>query len=230
MWAWCLSGPTKYGLGALVQYPARIYLAERTGVRRSLAVAGLALELAIIALSGVSVLLLLAPLAGDVIVPGASPALRALGPPLALALFLGLPPLARAALVLAPAGPTGRPPGLVADRLRLALLLVVVNWLLLGLGAFCLVAAMGGGAPAQYPAFVVAVTAAMLAGMFAFTPLGLGVREVTMVVLLAQLVPTPIATSAALLHRLFSVLAELLAAGLVLAVAAIRQGWSGRSR
>jgi uncharacterized protein (TIRG00374 family) len=69
----------------------------------------------------------------------------------------------------------------------------------------------------------------MLAGMLAFTPLGLGVREVTMAVLLAQVVPAPVATSAALLHRLFSILAELLAALGVLALSARGQG-SERSR
>src|SRR5205085_5649428 len=82
-------------------------------------------------------------------------------------------------------------------------------WLAFGLIFFALLAALYPGLPLAYAPLVTGIfTAAWVGGYLAiFVPQGLGVRELIIVSLLAVLgVPAPVATAAALLARLWSIL------------------------
>jgi len=184
--AWLLSSVAKYGLGAVTQYASRIYLSGATARGRS-GLLGVGLELGLIALSGGVVVL---ALGGFV----------AAGPLLAAALL---------AAFLVAAQRLGR-----ATPIALALGCAFVNWLLYGAALWLLVAAVGPVEPALFPAVLAAMALATLAGLVALTPFGLGVRDVALTLLLAPHVGLPAATSAALVHRLWTVVAELAGGGL----------------
>lgn len=220
--AWCLSAPTKYGLGAPTQYAGRVYLAVQAGVPRSTVLVSLAVELVLIVISGLIVLLILAPAGARLLVADALPWMLVLGPPLGIAIAVALPVLVRRLARLLFGGADARVSERAGPQLRLALLVVLLNWALLGVSLFLLALAISPVELSLLPAFVFAATAAILAGMLAFTPLGLGVRDALLIVLLAQLVPLSAATSAALIHRFLSVAAELVCAGGVLALSAAR--------
>jgi uncharacterized membrane protein YbhN (UPF0104 family) len=104
-----------------------------------------------------------------------------------------------------------RPPVVRVGRKKVgqALAIVAVNWILLGVSAFFVIQSIATVPFALMPSIIFAVTLAVVSGLLAFTPLGAGVREVTLAVLLAYFVPAPVAVLSAVLHRLLSVLAEL---------------------
>jgi hypothetical protein len=184
--AWLLSSVAKYGLGAVTQYASRIYLSGATARGRS-GLLGVGLELGLIAFSGAVVVLALGGLV-------------AAGPFLAAALLAGL---------LAAAHRLGR-----AAPIALALGCAFVNWLLYGAALWLLIAAVRPVEPALFPPVLAAMALATLAGLAALTPFGLGVRDVALTLLLAPHVGLPAATSAALVHRLWTVVAELAGGGL----------------
>jgi uncharacterized membrane protein YbhN (UPF0104 family) len=212
---WCLSTTSKYGLGIVWQYAGRMYLAERAGVGRRVVMASVALELGLITLSGV----VLAGTLGSPEFDQVSP--RRLLPSLTLwlaaalvvaLLLVGRPLLRR---LLGESWATNR-----AGFLWLAVAtgIVVVNWLLLGVAACFLALAVAPLPVTAYVPVVVSVTLAVLAGLIAVTPLGVGVRDVTLILLLGQILPLPEATLVSLLHRLLGVVAEFACAGAALVV------------
>jgi glycosyltransferase 2 family protein len=212
---WCLSTISKYGLGIVWQYAGRLYLAERAGVGRRVVVASVALELGLIAFSGVVLAATLGSLRSGQVTPGV------LGPSLTLWLVAALGvafllvgrPLLRQLL--------GEPSAINGAGLlwfAIATGIVVVNWLLLGAAAYFLALAVAPLPLSAYLPIVVSVTLAVLAGLIAVTPLGVGVRDVTLILLLGQIVPLPEATIISLLHRLLGVVAEFVCAGAVLVV------------
>jgi glycosyltransferase 2 family protein len=190
--SWSLSALAKYGLGAPAQYATRAYLATSGGSPKSRVLLGFGLELAAITSAGVAVLLAVAPLAGASY--GLPPSVGWAGPPVALGLFFGLP------LVW---------PRAAAD-VRTALLAALLNWLLVGAALFLLLGALRSVDPLLLPNVLAAVIVGTLSGLYALTPFGLGVREAVMALVLAPAVPPVTAASAALLHRLCTVVAELL--------------------
>jgi len=213
---WCLSTPAKYGLGAISQYAGRVYLAERAGIPHRTALISLVMELGLIILSGLVVLLILVPLGGSVLLPGIPPSVLTAGPVVGILIVAFLPVVVCRTMSIMPSQWNRDVVLRAAPRARLALLVVVVNWLLLGSTCFLLAAAMTPVAPTLYPFFVFAVVLAVLSGLLAVTPLGLGVRDVVLAVALALVIPAPLATAAALLHRLTNVVAEFICAGAVL--------------
>lgn len=220
---WCLSTPAKYGLGALTQYAGRVYLAARAGADHNAVLASLPLELALIAFSGVVVLLLSAPAGGWLLLPDSHRALVWVGPLLAILAVMYLPGLAQRATRLLPEHwrpETRRPLG---RRLRVATLAMIANWLLFAATSFVLLQAMTPSELTLYPVFVFVVTLAILLGLIAVTPLGLGVREVTMTLLLSQIVPAPVAAATAVTHRLVTIVAEVTCAIGVLLVNLVKR-------
>ncbi len=212
---WCLSTTSKYGLGIVWQYAGRMYLAERAGVGRRVVVASVALELGLITLSGVVLAASLGVLKSDQMGPGMLvPGLTLwLAGALGVALLLVGRPLLRR--LLGETSATNRA-GLL--WLAIATGIVVVNWLLLGVAACFLALAVAPLPVSAYLPIVVSVTLAVLAGLIAVTPLGVGVRDVTLIILLGQIVPLPEATIISLLHRLLGVVAEFACAGAALVV------------
>ena len=89
------------------------------------------------------------------------------------------------------------------------LLPFILNWIIFGLMFYAILASLY---PSLSPVYIPLVsgifTAAWVGGYLAiFVPQGLGVRELIIVTLLAVIgVPAPVATAAALLARLWSIL------------------------
>jgi uncharacterized membrane protein YbhN (UPF0104 family) len=214
---WFLAAAAKYGLGALSHYASRVYLAEQHGTPRRSVVLALGIELTTITLSGLAVLLALVPLSADLLPFRAPPAWLLAGPVLALLLLAALPRLIAVATGLLPGGwrlPASRAE--TVGQLRVALVCALANWLLAGAALFLVTDPRGIADPSTFPAVLFAATLAVLGGLLAFTPFGLGVRDLLMAVLLAQHLPLPAATAAALLHRLLVVASELVCAAAAL--------------
>lgn len=207
---WCLSNTAKYGLGAISQYGGRAYLAERADIPRLAVLLSLGLEVFLILVSGLVILLLLAPIGGRIIFP-LLPTWSLSGAPVAgVLIVVVLPRLVRRGLTLIPRQWTVQGLEMNYPRLRQALAVVLLNWLLLGTSCFLVARAMTHLPLGLYPYVTFVVTLAMLAGLIAVAPLGLGVRDVVMAVALAHVIPPPIAVTAALLHRFLGVIAEFL--------------------
>lgn len=211
---WCLSNLAKYGFGAISQYAGRLYLAERRGVHWRGGAASVALELGLIVGSGVIMLLFLAPLAQQSILPPPLFPFVPLGP------FVGLAGLA--AMIFASDLLLRMIPNLihrgtgVRAKVGLALAIVVINWSLLGIAAFLIIRSLEPTPVAAAPSVIFAVIAAFVGGLLALTPLGIGVRDVTLALILAQLVSPSVAALAAVLHRIMTVLVELILAAFFL--------------
>ncbi|MGH2458628.1 MAG: hypothetical protein ACRDIY_07150 [Chloroflexota bacterium] len=214
---WCLASPAKYAFSFVSLYAGRVYLAERAGVPRRALLVSIPVELILIVLSGVIVLLLLAPFGGSIPVLGGSVLPRFVAPLLAVIVAGLLPSLVRWAIKLVPRGWVGDRATVTYPRMRAGLLVAIVNWLFLGAASYFLVDAMMPIRLTLLPFCICAVVLALLSGLVGITPLGMGVREVVLVLILAQVIPIPIATTVAILHRLLTVLAELLCGGIALA-------------
>jgi uncharacterized membrane protein YbhN (UPF0104 family) len=94
-----------------------------------------------------------------------------------------------------------------------------VVWLAEGLSYAALVRAVAPYGRAALPGLVAAWVMAYLAGYLSLlTPSGLGVREAVMVLLLGPVLPAPVAALVAVAVRLLMVLAEVLGAGIALAL------------
>ena len=105
----------------------------------------------------------------------------------------------------------------------------VIVWLMLGLAFAALVRSLTlvswPDAPWLIATWVTAYTAGYLSML---TPSGLGVREGVMALLLGQLLPVSVAVVISIVARLWMVAGELLGAGVVLALRAVRSRYSGQ--
>lgn len=205
---WTISGAGKYGLGPITQYGSRIYLSSREGVPRATVLASLALELPMIVLSGVAVFLATLPLARINLHLSIYP-LAFLAIPLAVCLLFVLPRLALFLCHSLPKNNTGNW-STANTGLRVAACMVVVNWLLLGVSVFVVASSLEPIDIAYAPTYIFATTVAMLAGLLAFTPLGVGVRDGVLVVVLAQLTSPTTALATALTYRFLGISTDLL--------------------
>lgn len=191
--------------GSVWHAVSRVYLAEKEGVPKSLTTISVVLE---------SVLILLAALVVSSLSLIAWP-----NPPLWAAL-LGLVILVaiiwRPDLAFRAANwglqRIGRKPLDVTlgprDMVRL-MLPFILNWLIFGAMFYAILAALYPSlSPVYIPLVAGVFTAAWVGGYLAiFVPQGLGVREIIIVTLLSVIgVPAPVATAAALLARLWSIL------------------------
>lgn len=191
--------------GSMWHAVSRVYLAEKEGVPKLTAAISVAIE---------SVMILLAALVVASLSLVAWP-----DPPLwaaalcgaVLLLVIGKPNLFFRAINWGLAH-IGRNPVQVrlssGDMVRL-LLPFVLNWVIFGLMFYAILAALYPGlSPIYIPVVTGVFTAAWVGGYLAiFVPQGLGVRELIIVSLLAVIgVPAPVATAAALLARLWSIL------------------------
>jgi uncharacterized membrane protein YbhN (UPF0104 family) len=93
------------------------------------------------------------------------------------------------------------------------MIVVVGNWLLLGSAAFLVVSALGEADVRLLPFVVFASTFAMLAGLIAIVPMGIGVRDAAFAILLSLAMPAPVAVAASLAFRAVSVAADFACAG-----------------
>ncbi len=119
--------------------------------------------------------------------------------------------------------PTGEAGGLGREQLVRWIGLYVISWILGGGILFCLLAALNPVAFDFFPVCVgmVAATGVLALAVF-IIPGGLGLRDVTLLLLLKLYFPAPIAVAAALLFRLWLLIGEAVVAG---AVYGITRGW-----
>lgn len=99
-------------------------------------------------------------------------------------------------------------------QIWLLLLRYLLVWLAMGLSFAALVRAITPVSWAEVPYLIATWAAAYVAGFLSLlTPSGLGVREGVMVLLLAAIVPVPVAAVIAIVARIWMVVGELLGAG-----------------
>jgi uncharacterized membrane protein YbhN (UPF0104 family) len=191
--------------GSVWHAVSRVYLAEKEGIPRTITTVSVVLE---------SVLILLAALVVAALSLFAWPA-----PPLwaaAIGLIVLVAIIWRPDLAFRAAnwalGRFGRNPldiTLTPRNMIRLLLPFILNWIIFGTMFYAILAALDPGiSPIYIPLVSGIFTAAWVGGYLAiFVPQGLGVREVIIVTLLGVIgVPAPVATAAALLARLWSIL------------------------
>lgn len=218
---WFLSTMARYIPGKIWQFVAAAQLANRAGLASPAVLTSMAIQV------GFGLLAALIVSAATLPIPESWPVSRAgltaaaivgsvlLSHPLVLRTALGLLPRALHRDVLAWSGRW-------ADGLVL-LALSVVSWLLYGVAFWLFVAALVDlGAGALLP--LAGVNAlSFLAGYIVFvTPAGLGARELAMTNLLVPIVPEYVAAVVSILSRLWTIAAELIGAGILLALPALR--------
>ena len=191
--------------GSMWYVVSRVFMAEKAGVPRLVGAISVAIE---------SVLVLLATLAvaGLSLAAWPDPPLWAVAVMIALLAGVIWRPDLFFRLVDWGLKRIGRQPlGVRLSSRDVVLIMIpfVLSWLAFGLIFFALLAALYPGLPLVYEPVVTGIfTVAWLGGYLAiFVPQGLGVRELIIVSLLAVIgVPAPVATAAALLGRLWSIL------------------------
>lgn len=191
--------------GSMWHFVGRVYLAEKENVPRLAGVISVAIE---------SVLILLAALAVAGLSLAAWPDPPLWAAALALVLLVGVVwrPDRFFRLVDWGLRRIGRKPlGVHLSSKDVVQILIpfVLNWIAFGLIFFALLAALYPGLSLLYIPVVTGIfTAAWVGGYLAIVvPQGLGVREFIIVSLLSVIgVPAPVATAAALLARLWSIL------------------------
>jgi len=213
---WCLATPAKYGLGAVGQYASRLYLAERLGIERAVVIGSLVVELAVIALSGSAVILVFFPVAATFLATSLPRFLLVIPVLLGLLAVVSWPSLATRGLRLLRFSAlrlVGSPrPG----ELRAATAVMLGDWLLFGTTLFLIARSMSDLRLTLFLYVVFCMTIAILVGMIGITPMGLGVRDVTLTFLLSLAIPPGEAAAAVLLHRLATAMAELACAGIAI--------------
>jgi len=191
--------------GSVWHAVSRVYLAEKEGVPKTITTVSVVLE---------SVLILMAALvlAAIALIAWPDPPLWAAA--IGLVILVGIIWRPDLAFKVANWGLQrfGRKPLDITlssrDMVRL-LLPFILNWIIFGLMFYAILASLY---PSLSPVYIPLVsgifTAAWVGGYLAiFVPQGLGVRELIIVTLLAVIgVPAPVATAAALLARLWSIL------------------------
>lgn len=223
---WFAGAVARYIPGKVTAFLARLLATQGYGVERRRAATALIIEQAMYV--GIAVAVVGATTASGLLVgPGVAMAGAA-----AVLVVAGLVALLHPALLRRISGLLQRIAGvpqaefvaLSPGRLLPAALLAIAGWTLHGVAGFFLVRAVTPLPLETIGVVSLAFVAAWGAGFLAFvTPAGLGVREATLVLLLAPIVPRPLDAMVALLGRLSWLLLEV--AGLALSAA-----WARRSR
>jgi uncharacterized membrane protein YbhN (UPF0104 family) len=211
---WYFGNLARYVPGKVLQLVGTAYLARAKGVSSVLTVGSVVVAQLFVIVAGL--FLTLVTLAGAGLpLPGGSMAGLAVAASLALLLLTPLFDVAhRLGLRLAGRGEAHVH---IPVRTRLALLLgYLAAWVVFGLGFALFVGAMADPAPGSIPTLMGICTAGYLAGWAAvFVPGGLGVREGVYALLLAEVLPGPVAAAIAILSRLWLTAVELLIAALL---------------
>lgn len=206
--AWFLSLLGKYLPGKVFHWLARLELYRREGHRAGRITLAFGLETAAALLAQVLTVLLALLLVDLPPFDAARPWLAAavvvvligMNPRLAL-------PVVNTGLQLFKRGPVTVEVTYL-QLLRVVLALTAV-WLVFGLGFYLLVDAVYVAEPHQLPLLIGAVSTATAAGILAIAvPSGLGVREGVLAVLLAQVMPAPVAALVAVAARVWVTIGE----------------------
>jgi len=203
---YCYSGLAKYVPGTFWYVLGRAYFYEKKGVAKSLTALGSLWELALAAFSGLLVYLPLTICSGRMYVAPLNYLLLLLIP---LGFVVLYPPGLHAALKYVLKGRAGNI-GLIRSRDALAwVALYVCAWLLGGL-AFYLQANMIFPVPLVHLPAVASflVISGVISHLAFFIPAGLGIREVSLSLLLSSYVPFGIAVVIALVFRLWMTVSE----------------------
>ncbi len=215
--AWFLSNLMRYIPGNIWQFLGMVEMAAEDGVLRPVTLASIAVHQVILTATGLTLAALYFAVGGQ----GAwLSRMRPLLWFVPLSLFLLQPRLLEWSLnwLLVRLGRHPLRITLTWPGIWLLVLRYSVVWLAEGLSYAALVRAVAPYGWAALPGLVAAWVMAYLAGYVSLlTPSGLGVREAVMVLLLAPVLPAPVAALVAVAVRLLMVLAEVLGAGLVLA-------------
>lgn len=208
----------KYVPGYIWQFVGKAYLSGEAGAPQQLVVLGMGLEMLLLVSGGVivaAVVLPVTPFAGWLFPP--LPGLRVVAPLAGLALLLLLPKLVQ----------LPQRQGLLAGRSNhspvqgyfntLAILgIIAIAWIVLGTSVFLIASSLHDVNSSAIPGFIFAFTASMLAGLFVFfAPVGLGIREGLLTLLLALFVPAPVAAMVAILSRILMTIGEVLSFAIV---------------
>ncbi|MGH7571132.1 MAG: lysylphosphatidylglycerol synthase domain-containing protein [Gemmatimonadota bacterium] len=209
---WYFGNLARYVPGKVLQLAGTAYLARAKGVRPILTVGSMVVAQLFVIVAGVAVALVALP-AGSLRVPGGVTAGLVVAGALTILLVTPLFDVAhRLALRLAGRGEAHvRVP--VTTRLGL-LAGYLATWVVFGLGFALFVQAVGDPAPGSLPTLIGICAAGYLAGWAAvFVPGGLGVREGVYALLLAEVLPGPLAAAVAILSRVWLTAVEVLVAG-----------------
>lgn len=213
------SNLAKYVPGFIWAYAGRTYLAVRNSVPSNIAVLSVVCELLIVYLTGVVLLVLCLPYSGIISLLGTVRLLLQLLAVLLAVVIVWFTPvvikgiikkLASLALV------DLRMVNVNRRRFSFVILAVLFTWLLVGFGFSRLVATTSLSWQGVLRS-IIALIAALLIGQIAFfVPLGVGVREAVLVVLLGSDSPAVVVVVVAIVFRLESLVAEALGALTVL--------------
>lgn len=208
---WYFGNLARYVPGKVLQLAGTAYLARAKGVSSVLTVGSMVVAQLFVIVAGLVVTLVTLP--GPAFpLPGGSAASLAVAGGLALLLLTPLFDHAhRFGLQLAGRGDAHVR---VPVKTRLGLLLgYLVAWIVFGLGFALFVHGVADPTPGSTATLMGICTAGYLAGWLAvFVPGGLGVREGVYALLLAELLPGPVAAAVAILSRLWLTAVELLVA------------------
>ena len=218
---WYFGNLARYVPGKVLQLAGTVYLARAKGVGSVLTVGSMVVAQLFVIVAGL--VLTLVALPGPAFpLPGGSEAGLAVAVGLAILLLTPLFDHAhRFGLQLAGRGDAHVR---VHVRTRVGLLLgYLVAWIVFGLGFVLFVDGVADPTPGSTTTLMGIFTAGYLAGWVAvFVPGGLGVREGVYALLLAEVMPGPVAAAVAILSRLWLTAVELLIALLL----ALRYGLS----
>lgn len=203
----------KYIPGYAWQLLGKVYLSEQNGIPRPAAIVSIAAELATIVGTGVLLSLVALPASRFLHVQALDRTVLQLIAFVVVVLVLWLHPVPLRWLI-------GRfrldrrfPPLAQVDweTWRRAVVAIFLTWLLLGVGFCATIASVWPLQLVHVPTCLATLAISFVLSLLAvFVPNGLGVRELTMSVLLSQIMPTPTAAAVAILARLALVAGELL--------------------
>lgn len=206
--AWFLANFSRYIPGMIWQFVSLAHLGSAAGLAPAVAVTSLLVQMGFLLLSAAVLAIYLLPvsLAGDF--GELITALRFLAP---AAVFLVHPRLIRSGVALAgklSRRSTASWQGSWSDGLQL-LGLSAISWLLYGGAFYLFLNAFVVLPPETLPAVTAMNALSFIAGYLAFfAPGGLGYKEGALAVLLAGLMPRPVAFSLAIAARLWTIAAE----------------------
>lgn len=211
----------KYVPGKVVGVVATVRVAKSAGVTLGRLLSVAALNLGLVALTG----LMVGSLAGAHLFGAQAWWLALAGLAIAVTLvhphLLNLGMRAVGRLLRRP-----RPPEVSARAVRVAVVTQSAAWLVSGLHLWLLAVAMGAPPARSLPLCVGAFSLAAVLGMLAFVvPDGIGVREAVLTGALAAVLPVPAAAVVALASRVVSTVSEVALGALALAGAEVVHRW-----
>ncbi len=209
---WYFGNLARYVPGKVLQLAGTVYIARAKGLRPILTMGSMIVAQLFVIAAGVALTLVALPAGSLQVTGGVTIGLVVAG----VLMILLLTPLFdifyRLALRLARRGeahvqvPVGTRLGLLTGYL--------FAWIAFGLGFGLFVRAVADPAPGSLPTLIGISAAGYLAGWVAvFVPGGLGVREGVYALLLAEVLPGPVAAAAAILSRVWLTAVEVIVAG-----------------